>query len=57
MHNSSALLTAHREPNLVTPEQCGLSLVTFQRADINVAANSQLGVQEQARPLDNLATH
>ena len=56
MLNSTAVLTAHREPNLVTLEERGLSLVTFQRADINVSANSQLEVLEQARPSEKVAT-
>lgn len=57
MRNSTALLTAHRKPNHVILEQCGLSLVTFQRVNINVLASSQLEVLEQVTPSEKLATH
>lgn len=57
MRNSTALLTAHRKPNHVILEQCGLSLVTFQRANINVSASSQREVLEQVTPSEKLATH
>jgi len=48
--------SAHRQPSPVILEQRGLSPVTFQRADINVPANSQLEVLQQARPSEKPAT-
>lgn len=49
IHNSTALLMALREPSLLILQQHDLSLVTFQRANIKVSANSQLEVLGQSR--------